>query len=435
VRGTTDDGDTGRRPRILLSAYAVDPNAGSEEMVGWQRTIQAARYCDVWVLCEPDISRAGIEGYIEENGPIPGLEVVYVPKTSLIRALERVPGLFYLAYNLWHRRAYGRAVGLHDDIDFDIAHQVNYCGYREPSYLWRLDTKFVWGPVGGTQNFPIRLVRAAGVAGGLREVVRSALNTITLRFSRRVRLAARNAHALWAANHTVANDLQRALRHSEIPVMLEIGASAVADPAPRSQLSGPLRILWAGEFRAFKALPVLLDALSMLPKHVDFELIVLGDGPERHRWQGHAKKLGLDSCIRWPGWVPHREMVDYYRTADLFAFTSLRDTSGSVVLEALAMGVPVVAPDHQGAGYMVTPDCGILVPVASYGSMVHGYRDAIVTLATDRGMLHRLGRGALERGTYYSWIRQGERMRDGYVAVLGTDGEDSGRSFDVSPRF
>ena len=75
-------------------------------------------------------------------------------------------------------------------------------------------------------------------------------------------------------------------------------------------------------------------------------------------------------------------MSNLFFESDVFVFTSLRDTTGSVVLEALAAGVPVVAPDHQGVGDVVNDDCGVLVPVTDYGSMVDGYRAAILRLAT-----------------------------------------------------
>ena len=424
-----------RRARILLSAYAVDPTAGSEEMVGWQRSVEASRYFDTWVICEPDISKAGIDGHIAAEGSIPSLEFVYVPRTTVIRILQRVPGLFYLGYNLWHRKAYAAAQRLHASIGFDLVHQVNYVGYREPGYLWRLDTRFVWGPVGGTQNFPLRLIRVAGFVGGLREIVRSALNTVTLRFSRRVRLAAAKARPLWAANHTVARDLGRALKRPSIPVMLETGAPTSLEPNAPHLRTGPVQLLWAGECKAFKALPMLLDALATLPSHVDFDLAVVGDGPERHRWERHAGRLGLADRVRWLGWVPHREMVGHYRAADVFVFTSLRDTSGNVVLESFAQGVPVVAPDHQGAGDMVTHDCGILVPVTTSRAMVRAYQDAIVTLATDDVLLDRLRTGATERAAHYSWRRQGERMRDGYLGALADGAAEGVGSLDVSPRF
>lgn len=409
-----------RRPRILLSAYTVDPMGGSESMVGWQRCVQAARYFDTWVVCAPDVSREGIDEYVAEHGPIDNLEIVYVAKSKLLETLERIPGLFYMSYNLWQRRARRAAERLDKRVHFDLIHQVNMCGYREPGYLWKLDAPFVWGPIGGTQNYPTRFLRHAGIVGGSREAVRTVLNLLTMRWSRRVRHAAARASALRAANTTVARDLAKILDRERVDVMLEVGAPAVTQSLePRHRRDGEaLRLLWAGEFRAFKALPQLLDALSALPHEVDWHLTVAGDGPERARWRRHTQDLGLDDRVVWLGWIPHAEMQDQFLDADLFVFTSLRDTTGSVVLEALASGTPVLAPAHQGVGDVVNRDCGVLVPVTTYPAMVSAYRDAIDRLCNDPDLLMGLSEGARRRADYYSWQRQGERMRDVYNDVL-----------------
>src|SRR4029079_11273036 len=108
--------------------------------------------------------------------------------------------LKYIVYRRWLRRAFGVAKRLHAEIGFDIAHPVTFNGYREPSYLYRLGIPFVWGPVGGAQNYPWRFLPGAGVAGALSEATRSALNTLQLHSSTRIRTAAQSASAIFTAN-------------------------------------------------------------------------------------------------------------------------------------------------------------------------------------------------------------------------------------------
>ena len=63
--------------------------------------------------------------------------------------------------------------------------------------------------------------------------------------------------------------------------------------------------------------------------------------------------------------APHEEALRQYAKADVFAFTSLRDTTGGVIAEALAAGLPVICMDHQVAHDVVTEDCGIKIPVTT----------------------------------------------------------------------
>ncbi len=371
-----------RRPRLLIMAYACSPMRGSESAVGWNRAIQAAKHFDTWVICEehefePDISR-----YLQDNGDVPGLNFVFIPMPRWQWSLGQVHGaVWYTMLNLWHRRAYAVARRLHEEIGFDLVHQLTFCGYREPGYLWKLDVPFVWGPVGGTQNYPWRFITRAGLSGAAREAGRNILNLCQLRFGRRINLAARKAAAVVAATSTVQRDFTRFLGVTP-SVISDVGISRIMDfSRPLRSPQEPLRILWSGIMQLRKALPLLIDALAQMPRDLPYCLRVLGEGEYLNAWQRLARLRGIDQRIEWLGWLPHEQALEQYAWADVFAFTSLRDTTGTVIAEALAAGLPVVCLDHQGAHDAVTEDCGIKIPVAMPGEVIRGLREAFVRLA------------------------------------------------------
>jgi glycosyltransferase involved in cell wall biosynthesis len=414
IRTARDAGP--RRPRALLLTYACSPDHGSEPGVGWNRAIEAARTCDTWAVCEEGRYGPPIRAYLDRHGPIPGLTFVFVPKPAWLARCSFLPGAGHLSYHLWQRRAYSLAKKLHAEVGFDFAHQVTFCGYREPSYLWRLGVPFIWGPVGGTQNYPRRFLAMAGFKGAIREATRSVLNRLQLRFSPQVRRAAKSAAIVLAANTTVQRDFARALGIAP-QVQLETGIRSI-NHAPRATSGGPLRILWSGDLQCWKALPLLLRALVALPKETEYEVRILGRGPLERSLQRLAQRLGVDQRLTWMGWLPFREALDQYAWANLLAFTSLRDTSGNVVLEALANGLPIVCLDHQGVRDMVTPECGIKVPVTGPQEVIVGLAAALQLLSDDPALRARLTSGALERAEEYLWERQGERMTEVYAQVL-----------------
>jgi glycosyltransferase involved in cell wall biosynthesis len=347
------------------------------------------------------------------------LTFVYAPTSERERRLSRVPGLYYLAYRRWHCRAFEIIKRLHNDVRFDLVHHVNLCGFREPGYAWQLDVPFIWGPVGGAQNYPWRFLRSAGLKGALSETLRSWLNSLQVRFSPRVGKAARKAAVVLAANSTNASALEPR-RGKPIDVMLETGVHPLAaTPVKNFRHAGPLRILWSGVFEHRKALHLLLEAISRFPANVPFELKILGRGPMNNRWRWLAKRLNVDDRCQWLGWINHEDVAELYRWADVFVFSSLRDTSGNVVLESFANGTPVICLDHQGVADMVTQDCGVKLTVTTHREVVNGMRNALVYLHKQRDELERLSRGALARAEHYSWWRQGRRMAEIYRQVLG----------------
>jgi glycosyltransferase involved in cell wall biosynthesis len=117
-------------------------------------------------------------------------------------------------------------------------------------------------------------------------------------------------------------------------------------------------------------------------------------------------------------WLPREEALAQYQWADVLVFTSLRDASGSVVMESLSQGLPVICLDHQGIGDIVTAQCGIKVPVTSTAEVVQRLSEAIIALAQNRERLDELAVAALERARAYLWGRKVEQTAEIYRQVL-----------------
>ncbi len=202
--------------------------------------------------------------------------------------------------------------------------------------------------------------------------------------------------------------------------LLETGLAQVqAAPRTRDSRGQAVRILWSGLLVHCKALHLLLRALAQLPPEVPYELRILGDGPLRDRWQRLARRLGIAPHVSWLGRLPFHVALRQYAWADLFVFTSLRDTSGNVVLEALAAGVPVLCFDHQGMHDIVTEECGVKIPVTTPREAVSRLAQAIARLWQDPAEWERMSRGAIRRAENFLWSRQEQTMAGLYRAVLG----------------
>ena len=407
--------------RVLIVAYACSPYKGSESIVGWGRALETAKYCETWVLAgtesEPDIKK-----FLSENGEIPNLHFCFLERNNATSLFDKLPSLYahnYLAINNWHRRAKDFVANLHQQINFDLVHHVNITGYREPGYLWQLDIPFVWGPISGTQNLPWRFLPTLGLMQGAKEFLRNSLNVLQLRTSSRVRKAANKAAALITANSTNREDFVGISKNFPV-LLLETGLAEVAATMPQKDTSHEtLRILWSGEHKAFKALPILLDALASLSPDIKYELKILGRGPMRKAWEALAIKRGIKA--EWLGFVPYTEIMGQYDWADVFVFTSLRDTSGNVMLEAISRGIPVICPNHQGAADIIDVNSGIKIPVNSPRQLISNFADAIEMLAEDRQLLARLSHGALERARYFLWENNGAQMAEIYRHALSVN--------------
>jgi glycosyltransferase involved in cell wall biosynthesis len=179
-----------------------------------------------------------------------------------------------------------------------------------------------------------------------------------------------------------------------------------------------MRIAWSGRHLPGKALHLLLQALSRLPVPIDWRLDIYGDGPSRKGWQQLANGLGVEARCIWHGQVSRTEALEGLKVAHLFVTTSLKDLTSTVVLEALANGVPVLCPDHCGFSDVVNEHCGIKIPIGSVREFETGLSSAIVAAARDETMRRCLAEGALVRARDYSREAKGEAIDRVYDRVL-----------------
>ncbi len=393
-----------------------------ESRVGWHRALQAAREFPTYVLACDAPPRAEIRAALRSVPRAQRPKILVLRGPNWLDRLSRYPSLYFLVCRLWHLRAFAIAKRLHRKHRFALTHQVNYCSYREPGYLWKLPIPFIWGPWGGTQNFPLRYLPAADWAGGLSELMRGFLNTIQLRGSIRLRQVLRT-HSRVLVAHREAQEKVQEIFGIRVPRQLETGLAQLPSEVPRPAATRKtLRILWAGRLRTWKALPLLLHALHRLPPDVDIQLRVLGKGNRAASWKRLAKRLGVMDRIEWVGWPTYRASLEHYAWADVFVFTSLRDTSGTGLLEALAFGLPIIGLDHQGARDIMSDECAIRVPLGEVDATIDAIRDGIMNLANDRRRLASLSDAARTRAEQFQWDALGSDVRKLYWQAIHARG-------------
>lgn len=126
--------------------------------------------------------------------------------------------------------------------------------------------------------------------------------------------------------------------------------------APWPAIPWRLRLAWAGRLAPGKGLEALLEALALLAAEEEpghrVELVVLGDGPARAALEARAVALGIRDRIHWLGYVADRPTyLEALASCDLFVFPSPAEGFPKVVLDAMAVGLPVVAtPSGSLAG-------------------------------------------------------------------------------------
>lgn len=122
--------------------------------------------------------------------------------------------------------------------------------------------------------------------------------------------------------------------------------------------------LFVGRVAHEKNIGFLLQAFQVArQRRPDALLLITGEGPAMGELQKEVRRLGLESHVRFLGYLDRQtELPDCYRAANAFVFASRTETQGLVLLEAMAAGLPVVALAEMGTVDILAPRHGALVP-------------------------------------------------------------------------
>lgn len=153
----------------------------------------------------------------------------------------------------------------------------------------------------------------------------------------------------------------------------------------------PFQLLYVGRFTKEKNIQFILDVMKLLPKDGRYQLKLVGFGAELAALQHHAYgQCGFsEQFVQFVHKPPHKDLIRYYRQADLFLFASTTDTQGLVLAEAMACQTPVVAVAGPGQADIVK-DAHNGFLVATREQMAH----CITQIQADAHMHEQLRRGA-----------------------------------------
>jgi 1,2-diacylglycerol 3-alpha-glucosyltransferase len=175
------------------------------------------------------------------------------------------------------------------------------------------------------------------------------------------------------------------------------------DPFPRDFVAGKRMVVVSRHDRE-KRLEHLIElfARHIAPHDDEVTLTLVGDGHDHANLVDLAARLPHADRVFFPGESPHERLVDWYSHADLFVYSSLSETFGNVVNEALWCGLPVVAlDDKMGVAHQVADGVNGFLVAPGRADTDERFAAACLALCNDRGMQQRMGEKAanLSRST------------------------------------
>ena len=190
------------------------------------------------------------------------------------------------------------------------------------------------------------------------------------------------------------------------------------DVSPIDKFSdGKLNILFVSRLEKRKGLNYLLEAFKQVKEEIpDSRLIIVGPGTRlRRKYERQVARSGLKDVI-FVGFVAYDELPRYYKTSDVFCAPATgAESFGIILLEAMAVGKPIVASNIEGYASVVTHGVdGLLVPPGDK----EGLARALISLLSDQSLRQEMGAKGRVKALEHSWERIAQDVFNYYVRVL-----------------
>ncbi|NEO98463.1 MAG: glycosyltransferase family 4 protein [Symploca sp. SIO2E9] len=194
-----------------------------------------------------------------------------------------------------------------------------------------------------------------------------------------------------------------------------------------------IKFVFVGRLVNWKAVDLLLLAFKQVVEQIPVELEIIGKGPEQVVFEAQAKELGLtkfhnqDSgstiedreVVRFTGWLSQAECAQRLQLADVMVLPSLFECGGAVVLEAMAMGIPVIATNWGGPADYLDQSCGILVEPASRNAFINDLAAAMLKMAKSPQLRQAMGKAAHQRVLdHFDWEVKVDKMIEIYQETI-----------------
>lgn len=400
--------------KVLLLTSDCSPAWGGEGKVGWKWATILPKYVDEVKVLTFLRNKEAIESYLYQN-PIENLSFEYIEQkrsnNQLINKFLNSDSIDLQKYQIKMSKKVKKILSKEG---FDVIHQVTPIELRAIGYSWKNEVPFVYGPVGGGQSVP------QGLSfyyrnNKLKERIRSLANKIIC-YSPYYGKAIKTISRFYVANPETKTFL---LNKWNEQFFLESDIATEGKTYYKEKkINGKIKILWVGRLVHLKGLELFFDALANI-KDRDYEVIIVGndDHKEKKNYELYARNLGILKKITFMGNIPYERMHEIYQESDIFCFTSLRETSGNVLLEAAECGLPIIMP-NQNLSFAMNNVVKLFEVNSGREVAIETLSESITELLEDQNLREELSRRSISFASSFNWETKIERIANEYHQAI-----------------
>lgn len=403
---------------ILYIAYSCSPYSGSEDRIGWNVPYESSKINTKVCIITKEEHREEINRYIKENN-INNLEVYFVDIPKVYKKIFKGP--FYSGrLNIWQKRSFKIAKEICIKNKIDIIHQITPVEFRAVGAYDKIkNIKFVLGPIGGGEYIP-KTLKSYAKKEFLIEFIRQIVN-LYYRSKLKISKKIKKCDYVIYANKETKDFLIGKNKNGDIKPEIATVENNIYTLKRHSIIEeNKIIFIVSGRIIYRKGHEFLLDAIEKVSPYLDYELRIIGGGKKINEikrkvnsnpnLKKHVKILGK--------MISFEDIYNEYRNADVLIMPSIRETTGTVVLEAMEFGLPVITINKFGAINIVNQENGFLYDGNTKEEMIENLKNIIEYCIQNKNKLQLKKKKALETATLFSFKNKIKYYNEIYKKIM-----------------
>jgi len=406
--------------KVLITAYAVNPYKGSEDAMGWNMLLQAARNHEVVAVTRKN-NQPALDKYIIEHPEMAGLfarlSFLYFDWPKWMLGWKKGPVLSMIYYYLWQLTL---ALWLkRKNITVDLVHNLNFHNDWTPSFLWILGKPMVWGQVGHHPKIQRAFILPVyGMKEYCKDSLLWLLKNIFWYADPFLYICKRKASVIIGMN---AEAIKKLRLKKNFIIHPSVAADKDTKPKPAND---KFNVLSMGRFVPLKGFDLAIRSFARFYRSLSakqgksVKLTLVGSGPCKKLLQKIVTDEGIEQAVEFIDWLPRDEVGKLYRSASVFLFPS-HEGAGMVVPEAMSYGLPVICLKNCGPGEMVHPESGLIIPYSTYEQTTALLAEQLSKLFWNKGRMEMERKlSAFRYEELFRWDVRGDMLKEVYQQTL-----------------
>lgn len=397
--------------KIFVSAYACEPNLGSEIGVGWHWVLEMSKYFELWVLTR-ESNRKNIEPWIKVHPECSGIHWLYYDLPKWARWWKKGLRGVRIYYNLWQCCSNAIVEQTMKEQGIEVFHHLTYGNAMWQVSRYGQQKHFIWGPIGGLETIGEDFARHYGLTERvLARLRRMAVKSLPLNGAFQKRCA--SAQLIICKTMSTQKLIPTQYRYKSIQ-MTDVACDEEKKTTAKTvrETEDVTKFITVGRLDAWRGFDLVIEAFDKLSQEVpNVELCIVGMGRDQKRLYKLIGKMPSSAKIKMVGEVSSETYQTLIQDSHVVVNAAVKEGAVTVAFDAIAYGKPLVCIETGGYTRALNNMMSECVDLQNREQVIEDLKNGMKRFCD----VENRRKAALEEErmiSALSWTHKGQQIRD-----------------------